>query len=68
MTEGQGASMALPIFGYYMQKVYADKKINLYQGDFEKPTKKISVEMDCDKYNKEMEAGKDSGGNPDGDF
>jgi penicillin-binding protein 1A len=58
MTEGQGASMALPIFAYYMQKVYADKKLNLYQGDFEKPTKKISVEMDCDKYNKEMEEGK----------
>ncbi|MBI3501920.1 MAG: transglycosylase domain-containing protein [Bacteroidetes bacterium] len=57
MTEGQGASMALPIFAYYMQKVYADKKINLYQGDFEKPAGKINVEMDCDKYNKEMEQG-----------
>ena len=68
MTEGQGASMALPIFGYYMQKVYADKKLNLYQGDFEKPTKKISVEMDCDKYNKEMESGKDKGGNVEDDF
>ena len=58
MREGQGASMALPIFAYYMQKVYADKKINLYQGDFEKPEKKISVELNCDQYNKEMEEGK----------
>jgi penicillin-binding protein 1A len=24
MTEGQGASMALPIYALYMQKVYAD--------------------------------------------
>ncbi len=57
MTEGQGAAMALPIFAYYMQKVYADKKINLYQGDFEKPQGKISVELDCEKYNKALEQG-----------
>lgn len=63
LSEGQGAAMALPVFAYYMQKVYADKKINLYQGDFEKPTKKISVEMDCDKYNKQTE----EGGGGDGD-
>lgn len=58
MREGQGASMALPIFAYYMQQVYADKKINLYQGDFERPEKKIDVELNCDQYNKEMEEGK----------
>ena len=58
MTEGQGASMALPIFAYYMQRIYADKKINLYQGEFEKPEKKISVELDCEKYNKQLEEGK----------
>ena len=27
MSEGQGASMALPIFGMYMQKVYKDKTL-----------------------------------------
>ncbi len=37
MSEGQGASMALPIFGLFMQKVYADKSINLSQSPFEKP-------------------------------
>lgn len=58
LNEGQGAAMALPIFAYYMQKVYSDKKINLYQGDFEKPGRKISVEMDCEKYNKEIEEGR----------
>ena len=63
LNEGQGAAMALPVFAYYMQKVYADKKINLYQGDFEKPSGKISVEMDCDKYNKQTEEG--SGGDGD---
>ena len=28
MTLGQGASMALPIFAYYMQKVYADSQLD----------------------------------------
>ena len=27
MTMGQGAAMALPIFGLYMQKIYADKQL-----------------------------------------
>jgi penicillin-binding protein 1A len=36
MRLGQGAKMALPIFGYYMQQVYADRSIELKQ-HFEKP-------------------------------
>lgn len=51
--QGQGASMALPIFAKYMQKVYADKSIKISQGDFEKPARRIDVEMDCSKYNRE---------------
>ena len=31
MAEGQGASMALPIYGLYMQKVYADKTLGYSQ-------------------------------------
>lgn len=34
---GQGARMALPIYGYYMQQVYKDKSINLSTKDFEVP-------------------------------
>ena len=35
---GQGASMALPIWAYFMQKVYADKKLEITQEDkFAKP-------------------------------
>lgn len=37
MDWGQGARMALPIFGYYMQKVYKDTKVNLTQADFAVP-------------------------------
>jgi penicillin-binding protein 1A len=56
---GQGAEMALPIWAKYMQKVYADKSIKLTKSDFEKPAKKIEIEMDCSKYNKELEAEED---------
>lgn len=34
---GQGANMALPIWGYYMNKVYKDNKIEISKGDFPKP-------------------------------
>jgi penicillin-binding protein 1A len=37
MTWGQGARMALPIYGYYMQKVYKDPFIALSTRDFEEP-------------------------------
>lgn len=37
MAWGQGARMALPIYGYYMQKVYKNKSLNISMGDFEAP-------------------------------
>ncbi len=33
MTDGQGAAMALPIWGLYMKKVYADKSLGYSQED-----------------------------------
>ncbi len=53
MAEGQGSTMALPIWGLYMKKVYADKTLKISKGDFEKPAKKIDLEMDCTKYDKD---------------
>jgi len=46
MQLGQGAEMALPIFGLFMQKVYADKSINLTQGPFERPAN-FNINLDC---------------------
>jgi len=46
LAHGQGASMALPIWALFMQKVYADKSIALPQGDFEKPVGVTRV-LDC---------------------
>lgn len=37
MLWGQGARAALPIYGYYMQKIYADKTLKISTEDFEQP-------------------------------
>jgi penicillin-binding protein 1A len=44
---GQGANMALPIYGYYMNKVYADSSITISRGDFERPADIGEVDLDC---------------------
>ena len=49
-ANGQGASMALPIWALFMQKVYADSTINLPQRDFERPAGMDKV-IDCDDDN-----------------
>lgn len=38
MDWGQGARMALPIYGYYMQNVYKDPVVALSTTDFDKPS------------------------------
>lgn len=50
ITLGQGANMALPIWALYMQKVYDDPELNISKGDFAKPAKPLSVEVDCEVY------------------
>ncbi len=43
LTEGQGANMALPIYGLYMQKVYADKTLGYSQEeDFDIPERYLN--------------------------
>jgi penicillin-binding protein 1A len=37
MTWGQGARMALPIYGYYMQHLYKNPRVKISKGDFEAP-------------------------------
>ena len=54
MTFGQGAAMALPIFGLYMEKIYKDPKIKFYRGDFERPN--IPIELDCSKFQQEIQS------------
>ncbi|MDD3686228.1 MAG: transglycosylase domain-containing protein [Bacteroidales bacterium] len=52
ITLGQGAALALPIWGLYMQKVLDDPKLP-YSRDahFERPSN-LSVEIDCAEYDR----------------
>ena len=44
---GMGTNQALPIFGYFMKQVYADKSLKVSQGDFEAPLGYIPLEEKC---------------------
>tara|TARA_R110002111_G_scaffold61815_5_gene102843 strand:+ start:14399 stop:16756 length:2358 start_codon:yes stop_codon:yes gene_type:complete len=46
ITYGQGATMALPIWGLYMKACYADKTLNVSKAKFEKPTN-LKINVDC---------------------
>ena len=49
---GSGANMALPIWGEFMQKIFSDTNFkNYYESLFEKPTKEISINLDCSAKN-----------------
>lgn len=44
---GQGATMALPIWGGYMKSLYADEELGISQDDFEEP-EELNINVDCD--------------------
>lgn len=54
MDLGQGSRMALPIWGLFMQKVYADTATGIKRGRFPVPAN-FDVELDCSKYKPENE-------------
>jgi len=62
---GQGANTALPMWGYFMNKVYADSTLQISKGDFTKPEAPISIELDCKKYGTPNDFGTGSGGGVD---
>jgi penicillin-binding protein 1A len=43
---GQGATMALPIWGLFMDKCYKDKSLNISKENFPKPAD-MSIKVDC---------------------
>ena len=47
METGEGSHTALPIFGAFMQKVYADPKSGYTYGMFPKPWVKITKQYNC---------------------
>jgi len=60
MALGQGSKMALPIYGLYMQKIYADSTLPYKKGPFKIPSE-INKELDCNKKEKKK---LDKDGNP----
>jgi penicillin-binding protein 1A len=43
---GQGASMALPIWGLYMKACYADETLDVSTDEFEEPSE-LTINVDC---------------------
>lgn len=60
---GQGATMALPIWGMYMKSCYANEDLGISTGNFKKPAN-LSIETDCEKW-KEEQQGNDEDDIPD---
>ncbi|QYJ69115.1 penicillin-binding protein 1A [Flavobacterium litorale] len=48
ITYGQGATMALPIWGMYMKKCYADESLQVSKEEFERP-EELSIRVDCNR-------------------
>ena len=46
ITYGQGATAALPIWGIFMKKCYADPTLNVSKNAFERPAN-LSIKVDC---------------------
>jgi len=51
---GQGASMALPIWGYYMKLLYADKELEVSDEAFEEP-EELHINVDCSQQDEDSE-------------
>ena len=46
ITYGQGATAALPVWGYFMKKCYEDKDLQVSKDPFERPDN-LSIKVDC---------------------
>lgn len=53
---GQGASMALPIYGLFMQRCEKNPKLDFYRGDFDRPPS-LEIDIDCSNYVQEIQEG-----------
>jgi len=53
ITLGQGANMALPIWGEYMTRVYKDKDLGISKADFDLPNT-LNIDLDCSNFEREQ--------------
>ncbi len=52
---GQGANMALPVWAEFMKRVYDDPSLEITQDDRFKRPSRVSIELDCSKYETPLE-------------
>ena len=65
---GQGASMALPIWGLYMKACYADETLDVSDGRFDKPSG-LKIDINCEARDEgDLGSNDDPEGNIDFDF
>ena len=51
---GQGAHMALPIYGYFLNNILDDETLDIKRDDkFKEPEGRMRIETDCEKYNQQ---------------
>jgi penicillin-binding protein 1A len=50
LGQGSGGYMALPIYGYFFQKIYADSSLYVKQEDVFTPPQDFSVNLNCPDY------------------
>lgn len=56
-ADGQGASMALPIWALFFSKIYNDPELKMSKDGFVKPASlDPNLDMDCSDYTEELEA------------
>ncbi|PQJ20587.1 transglycosylase domain-containing protein [Nonlabens tegetincola] len=55
---GQGATMALPIWGLYMKNLYNEESLDISKEKFKKPDN-LSIETDCEEYKAQQSGGLD---------
>ena len=49
ISQGQGANLALPIWGLFLQKVYADTDLDVNYGDVFTPPLNFNYDLECDE-------------------
>jgi len=60
MNLGQGARMAMPIWGLFMQKLYKDASLGIKKERFPAPGNPLNIELNCAKYKEKSPVGLDS--------
>jgi len=57
LSLGQGSNMALPVYGLFLQKLFADPSLGSMKDDLFEAPANFSVDLDCDRVKSEEQKG-----------